>query len=142
MADIPKLKTLLASPHPVSGAWHADNSAAAAQGNEVDMEEDINSLSGDQLFTATDSGEFAGLTDVKRQLWVSWCNSDRDPHNATNVAFVNFIFGPRSAYQQPDYSLLYSKTIAALALLRKRAVSLFQKEGVGLVRAGHIQNAR
>ena len=56
MADIAKLKTLLASPHPVSGAWADSDAAAAAQGNVVDMEENIDSLSGDQLFTATDAG--------------------------------------------------------------------------------------
>ena len=130
MADIAKLKGLLASPHPVSGAWAEDDAAAAAQGNEVDMEENIDSLSGDQLFTATDATEFAALTDTKKLLWVSWCNGDRDPHNAANVAFVTFIFGGSS------------NTLAALAELRKHPVSLFQKEGVGLVQPGHIQNAR
>jgi len=130
MADIAKLKTLLALPHPVSDAWAVDDAAAAAQGNEPDMEENVDSLSGNQLFTSTDPGEFAALTDVKKQLWVSWCNSDRDPHNAANVAFVNFIFEGGT------------KTIAALALLRKRPVSLFAKEGVGSVAEGHIQQAR
>ena len=130
MADIAKLKTLLALPHPVSDAWEADNAAAAAQGNEVDMEENINSLSGNQLFTATDAGEFVGLSDAKKQLWVSWCNVDRDPYNAANVAFVNFIFEGGT------------KTIIALALLRKRPVSLFAKEGVGRVRTGEIAEAR
>ena len=128
--DIAKLKTLLASPHPVSGAWAASDEEAAAQGNVVDMEENINSLSGDQLFTATDSTEFAALTNVKKQLWVSWCNSDRDPFNVANVAFVNYIFGGGS------------DTIAALALLRKRAVSIFQKEGLGAVQTGHVWEAR
>jgi len=130
MADIAKLKTLLATPHPVSNAWAADAEAAAAQGNTVDMEENINSLSGDQLFTSTDATEFAALTDVKKQLWVGWCNSDRDPHNAANVAFVTFIFGGGSA------------TIAALALLRKRAVSLFAKEGLGNVTTANVKEAR
>ena len=130
MADIAKLKTLLASPHPVSDAWAVDDAAAAAQGNEPDMEENVDSLSGNQLFTSTDPGEFAALTDAKKQMWVSWCNVDRDPHNAANVAFVNFIFGGGS------------KTIAALALLRKRPVSLFVKKGLGFLYTGDIENAR
>ena len=131
MADIAKLKTLLASPHPVSGAWAADDAAAAAQGNEVDMEENINSLTGNQLFTATDIGEFGALTDAKRSDWISWCNTDRDPWNAINVLFVDFIFGgPTSA------------TKTALALLRKRDVSFFAKEGLGFIYPGHIENAR
>ena len=130
MADIAKLKTLLASPHPKTGAWADSDEDAAAQGNEVDMKENIESLSGDQLFTATDATEFAALTDVKKQLWVSWCNSDRDPHNAANVAFVNYIFGAGS------------NTIGSLAVLRMRDVSLFQKEGLGLVRVGDVQKAR
>ena len=128
--DIAKLKTLLASPHPISGAWAAGDEAAAVQGNTVDMEEDINSLLGDQIFTSTDATEFAALTDVKKQLWVSWCNTDRDPFNAANVAFVNFIFGPGS------------DTIAALALLRKRAVSLFEKENIGKPALSDIAKAR
>ncbi len=130
MADIAKLKVLLASPHPKAGAWAVDDVAAAAQGNVVDMEEDINSLSGNQLFTATNTAEFLGLIDTKQLLWVSWCNSDRDPHNAANVSFVDFIFGDNSA------------TKTALALLRKRDVSLFQLEGQGDVVATHITHAR
>lgn len=128
--DIAKLKTLLASPHPVSGAWQADDAAAAAQGNVVDCEENITSLSGNQLFTATNGTEFAALTDAKRSNWISWCNTDRDPWNEVNVAFVDFIFGDNSA------------TKTALAALRKRAVSLFQKNGLGFVYPGHIENAR
>jgi len=57
-------------------------------------------------------------------------DTDRDPHNAANVAFVNFIFGGGS------------DTITALALLRKRAVSLFQKESVGIIFPSHVTNAR
>lgn len=130
MADIAKLKILLASPHPVSGAWEVLHVDAAAQGHVVDMEEDIDSLSGNDLFVSTDSTEFAALTDVKKQLWVSWCNDDRNPHNAVNVAFVDFIFGGGSA------------TKTNLAALRVRAVSLWQKEGVGNVRTGTIMEAR
>ncbi len=130
MANIAKLKVLLASPHPVSEEWAVDAAAAAAQGNLVDMEENINSLSGNDLFTSTDDGEFVGLSDAKRSDWISWCSTDRDPFHDANVKFVDFIFGPNSA------------TKAALADIRKRDVSLFQKEGQGTVLATHIEHAR
>jgi len=130
MADIAKLTTLLASPHPISGAWNADSALALAQGKTVDMTQNKSSLSGNDLFTSTDATEFAALTDVKKQMWVSWCNSDRDPFNAQNVAFVNYIFGGGS------------DTLTALGVLRLQAVSLFAKEGVGKISTSDITKAR
>lgn len=130
MADIAKLKILLASPHPASAAWAEDDAAAAAQGHVVDLTENISSLSGNDLFTSTNSTEFEVLSDADQQKWISWCNTDRDPFNSVNIAFVDFIFGPDSA----------TKTV--LAALRVRAVSLWQKEGQGNVVATHIEHAR
>jgi len=131
MADIAKLKTLLASDHPVSGAWDADDALAAAQGNVVDMTRVRPSLSGDAVFAATDETEFGNLSAHKQIIWLALCGRDSiDPSGASNVALVNWVFGAASA------------TLTALAAARTEAVSLFTKEGLGTVAPGHIENAR
>ena len=128
--DIPKLKAELAAGHPDTGAYSADDEVATAQLNEPNRKRPRSSLSGNQMFTATDPANFAALTDLKRALWISWCNTDRNPYNAANVAFVQYIFGAGS------------QTITNLAAIRGETVSRAVELGLGLVYPGHIQNAR
>jgi len=128
--DIPKLKAELAAGHPDTGAYSADDEVATAQLNEPNRKRPRSSLSGNQMFTATDPANFAALTDLKRALWISWCNTDRNPYNAANVAFVQYIFGAGS------------QTITNLAAIRGETVGRAVELGLGLVYPGHIQNAR
>ncbi len=129
--DIARLKTLLASPHPVSGAWDADNELAAAQFNAVDMTRVRLSMTGDEVFAATDTTEFGGLTDHQQQIWLAFCGRETiDPAGTSNVALVTWVFGGPSV------------TLAALAAARTEAVSLATSEGLGVVKVGYIQRAR
>jgi len=55
------------------------------------------SLTGDEIFGATDNTEFVGLTDHERVLWVSFTSKDTiDPTSSVNIAFVDYIFGTSS----------------------------------------------
>ena len=128
--NIAALKAELTAGHPGTGAYDADAAIAAGELNAVNRTKIKSSLSGNDLFTATDATEFAALTDVKKQLWVSWCNSDRDPSDAANVAFVNFIFEPAST------------TLSNLAAIRSEDVSRAVELGLGFVYPGHVENAR
>ncbi len=109
--DLAALKAELVAGHPVTGAYSGSHSVAAVELNVPNCKREKPTLSGDTLFTATSAAEFAALTDAKKQLWVSWCNTHRDPNDPNNVAFVNFIFGPGS------------DTIATLALLRQEDIT-------------------
>ena len=129
--DIAAIKILLATPHPVSGAWNEDDALAADQFNAEDIVHVKASMSGDEVFAATDAGEFSGLTDHKQQLWMAFCGrSNIDPAGASNVALVNWVFGTTSA------------TLTALASARNEMISLATQEGLGFVRTGHVAQAR
>ena len=131
MADIAKLKTLLATPHPVSGAWSEDDALAAAQFNAEDIEHVKDSLSGEQIFAVTNTAEFAGLTEHKQQLWLAFCARDSiNPAGSANVALVQWVFGAGS------------NTLAALATARTELIGLASREGLGLVYPSHVTAAR
>lgn len=129
--NISLIKTLLATPHPVSGAWYEDDALAADQFNAEDIERIKGSMSGDEVFAATDAAEFTALTDHKRQLWVAFCGrSGIDPAGSSNVAFVNWVFGESST------------TLSNLASARNEMISLATQEGLSEVKSGHVQEAR
>ncbi len=119
----------LALTTPIDYSVMTDQQAADSLNDPV-VDQNRPILTGDEMFTATDSTEWAGLTDQKRDLWVSWCNTDRDPFNAANVAFVNCIFGGGST------------TIGALALIRVEQISRGQEIGFGTVKVADVARAR
>ena len=128
--DIAKLKTEITDDSLTRGYAEMTNEEVAADGHIAYRTMPKSSLSGNELFTSTDEDEFAALTDAQKQMWVSWCSTDRDPYNAANVAFVNYIFGASSA------------TLDALAALRVLAVSRWTELELGDVKAGHVERAR
>ena len=131
MADIPKLKTELAAGHPDTGAYDADAQIAADQLNAVNRSINRASMSGDEMFSHTDTTDFAGLTAAKQSNWLAFCGRDSiDPWGAANVAFVQWIFGAGAA------------TLTALAGARTTDVSRAVEVGIGFVHAGHVAEAR
>lgn len=51
-------------------------------------------MSGNELFSLTDSTEFGALSDLKKDLWVSFTTRDGvDPFDPAAVAFVQYVFG-------------------------------------------------
>lgn len=52
------------------------------------------SMTGDEIFAATDGPEFAAASEAKRNLWMLLCaRAAVDPSGAANVALVTYIFG-------------------------------------------------
>ena len=128
--DLAALKAELTAGHPDTGAYDVTDSGAAVELNVANREGYKRSLTGNDLFTSTAASEFAALTDTHKQMWISWCSTERDPWDGANVAFVVYIFGGGSA------------TMAALAALRVEPISRAQELGFGVVAAGHVQRAR
>ena len=89
------------------------------------------SMNGDEIFAATDNAEFAGLTDHKQQLWVSFTSKDViNAYEQTNIDFLDYIFGGSST------------TKTTLAGLRNEDVSRGVELGLGVVKVGDVQFAR
>ena len=128
--DTEALKAELLAGHPVTGPYSGNDTAAAAEMNVKNVERIKETLTGNELFTSTAITEFALLTDTKKQMWVSWCNTHRDPAHASNISFVNHVFGTASI------------TMAALAALRVEFISQAEYLGFGAMAAGYVQRAR
>ena len=88
--DYQELKTELDTGHPDTGAYNADDVIATAELNTVNRAADRPSLSGDEIFAATDNTEFLGLSDHKQQLWVSFTGKDTiNAFETTNIDFLD-----------------------------------------------------
>ena len=129
--NIAALKAELAAGHPDTGAYTTGvPETAAAELNAVNRTKNKASLSGDDMFAATDATEWAALSDHQQNLWVSFTSKDAiDPFGASNVAFVTNLFGAGST------------TLTALAALRKDDVSRAVELGFGQVKPGHVIEA-
>ena len=90
----------------------------------------VTSFSGDFMFTKTDAAEFAGLTDHKRILWLSFCGRDVDPWNEVNVEFVKWIFGSTA------------QTVVNLGAARTQSISRAQELGIGSVTSQDVKDTR
>lgn len=56
------------------------------------------SVTGNEMFSATDAAEFDTMSDNKKLLWVSYTTRDDvDPFDPAAVAFVQYVFGAGSA---------------------------------------------
>lgn len=104
---------------------------AADSLNAVDRTSIRASMSGDEIFAATNGAEFGGLTDAKRAQWLAFCGRDSiNPQGAANVAFVQYVFGGGST------------TVASLVALRQTAISRGAELGFPTLGAGDIAIAR
>lgn len=98
--------------------------------NAVNRTRNRTSITGDELFSATDEVEYIALSSSDRLLWVSFCGRDSiDPFGKANVAFVKDLFGNGSA------------TVLAMAGDRVESVSRADELGVR-VGIGLAQEAR
>lgn len=104
---------------------------AAADLNTVYRSAPRASMNGDEIFAATDNAEFAGLSDHKRDLWVSFTSKDIiNAYEQTNIDFLDYIFGAGST------------TKSTLASIRTEDVSRGVELGLGAIKVGDVQFAR
>lgn len=96
------------------------------------------SITGDEIFAATDATEFNSLPDGstnnsadKKTMWIAFCSRQNlNPFGSANVAFVQYIFGSGST------------TISNLQTLRTETVSRAEELGIGNVTEGDIIRAK
>jgi len=130
--DYTALAAELTAGHPVSGAYNANAQLAANQINALDIDSIRASISGADVFAATDPVEFGGLTTAKKAEWLAFCGiTDHSPeNNGLAHKFIEYVFGGASA------------TETALALVRKKTVSRGSQLGLKELKGSHIQMAR
>ena len=125
------LRTELTAGHPITGVYSEDDAIAAGQLNTINRTRIRTSMTGDEVFAATDPGEFGALTEHKRLTWLSLCGrSATDPAETANEALVKWIFGASSA------------TLTALVAARTEHITRAAELGLGFVYPGHVENAR
>ncbi len=131
MVDNNRLKTVIDGGHPLTGDYSADAVEAAAQGHLVDLEEDVETVSGNDIFEAVVPADYVALSDREASLF----------HAIISMESVRVI-GPNVRAALVRMFTGATATLAALAALQTRDVSHFQKERLGRVRVGDVQRAR
>ena len=129
--NIAVLSTELTTDELERGYSEMSDAEAAADLNTVYRTRNKTSMTGDEVFGATDATEFAALTDAKQQMWISFCGKDSiDPTGTANIAFLQWVFG------------VGSDTGSALLALRAESISRAVELGLGEVRVGDVERAR
>ncbi len=129
--DYEVLKAELIAGHPVTGAYDADASIAAAQINAVNCTEDVESVTGQDIFEAVVPAEYTALSDAHKTLLGMILSLGTILVNGTNTKTALLdMFGGGTI------------TRTNLAALQKRDVSRAGELGLGFVYPGHIENAR
>ena len=129
----PALQAELLAGHPISGAYDADDQLAADQINALDVTRIRANMTGAQIIEATDTAEYAALTDPKKSQFLAFVagNETINPESGGIAQEILVdIFGGGSA------------TITALSALRQETISRATELDFGLVIIGDIQNAR
>lgn len=128
--DISALVAELTAGHPDTGAYDADAVTAAGQLNAVNRTTNKTSMSGSEVLNAVDAGEWGALDAAGKQtVWDIVHLGTVDPFGV-EATLMTGVFGPPSA------------TITALAAARKNNVSRAVELGLGLIKAGHVIEAR
>ena len=120
----------LAGVHPVTGAYDADSTVAAAQFHVKNIVRNRTSMTGREVAAEIDDAEYDALSDVKKtQILALTAHADIDPFGfAANV--IKDVFGAGSG------------TVSALAVARVETVSQAVAKSLGYVKPGHIEQAR
>ena len=129
----PALKAELDAGHPVSGAYNADDQLAADQINLADVSRIRSNMTGAEILAATDTTEYAALTDAAKAQFLSFTsgNDTIDPAvGGIAQEIIVDIFGGGSV------------TVTTLGLLRQETISRATELDFGTVIIGDIQNAR
>ena len=106
-----------------------DQEVVDSLNDTIDREVNKSSLTGDEVFQATNAGEYNGLSDAEKSQWLAFCGRETiNPFGSANVTFVTALMG--------------ASTVSGLQALRKETVSRGVELGFGNVKLGHVQDAR
>lgn len=130
MGRIDTIKTEITNDPLPRGYSGMNDEAVAVSMNTVDRTTNKSSLTGSEVMNAIDKTEFNGKSDAqKQQVW-----------NILHLGTIN-PFG-LEADLLTDIFTGGSTTITTLATLRLNSVSRGVELGVGVVKVGHVQEAR
>lgn len=112
------LAALLASTHPETGLpFDADATVAAAQLNEKNIPQgNKDSLSGAEIWAATDTAEFASKTADQKIQWLTFCAIETHQIAGNTLAFVEGIFTATSNTETAIRALAKKPMISVLEL--------------------------
>jgi len=128
--NIDVLKGELLVGHPDTGPYDADDALAADQLNVVNRKTNKTTMEASEVMQAIDAAELNVLAaDKQRQVWDVLHLGTVNPFG-TEATILTTVFGAGS------------ETITALAALRKYDVSRAVELGLGVIRAGNVQEAR
>ena len=125
------LMTELLAGHPVTGGYDVDNEVAAGQLNAINCTQNVESVSGQEIFEAVDPTDFAGLPAAHKELLYAIIGMGTILVNGTNTkAALLAMFGAGTS------------TRANLAALQKQDVSRADELGLGEVLPGNVEEVR
>lgn len=88
-------------------------------------------ITGSELYSATDGSEFSLLSDLQKLQWLSLCNfRELDPDNGTPAHSLAIDLFPAST------------TLSNLSTIREELVSIAENNGFPVVRAEDVRLAR
>ncbi len=123
---------LTTSTHPTISSYDADSQLAADELNAENITRIRANMTGAEIWAATDTVEFAALTDAAKSQWLSFCAiTDHVPeNNGLMHKYVNYIFGNNS------------DTLGVLAVMRNENISQASLLGLGIVTGALVAQAR
>ncbi|HDY65737.1 MAG TPA: hypothetical protein ENH84_05850 [Phycisphaerae bacterium] len=132
MADIARMVKTEIDADPLGRGYSGMTDEEVADSlNAVDRTRIRSSMTGEEIFKASDVMELGGLAAAKLLLWVTFTRADSiDPSNAINVALVKAVFGAGSG------------TLTALAAARQEQISRGTEIGIRRIGPGYVADAR
>lgn len=130
MPDIDALNTELTADPLTRGYSGMSDEAAADDLNTACRERNRPTMTGSEVLNAIDIAEFSALSaEIQRRIWDVIHIGEINPFGVEAQLFIG-AFGTEST------------TIASLQILRKEAISRGTELGLGVIRAGHVEEAR
>ena len=115
---------------PLSRGYAAmSNEEVADSLNTINRSRNRTLVSPGEMQRAVNGGEFVALTDVKQRAWLAILSDNVNPIDANTIAQVIAIWSPGT-------------TRTNLIALQTEDVSHAVELGLGVVRVGHVQEAR
>ncbi len=130
MADIPILKSELVSDPLARGYAGMTDEEAATDLNTVYRTQNRASMSGSEIWAATDPSEYNALVAADKPDWLSFCGIESHDPFGNSAQFVTDMFGGGST------------TIITLQDVRVDDVSRAVELEIGFVKPGNVAEAR
>ena len=128
--DYVALAAELTAGHPDTGPYDADDGIAAEQLNTLNRTRNRGTMSATEVLNAADAAELSALSDTALQIFMGLLGmGSLDPFGREAI-IVSRLFGSGSV------------TVSTLATARVEEVSRAEELGLGVMKAGYVQQAR